>query len=74
MNDKLYKTEEAAKRAGIALVTLQRWIAGGKVKAPKLRIRNGRAVRLWATDDLDRLRQTKLAIYCRGRGRKKRSK
>jgi predicted site-specific integrase-resolvase len=74
MNDTIYKTDQAAKRAGIALVTLQRWIAAGKVKAPKLRIRNGHAVRLWATDDLDRLRQTKLAFYCRGRGRKKRSK
>jgi predicted site-specific integrase-resolvase len=74
MTDKLYRTNETARRAGIALVTLQRWIAAGKVDAPELRIRNGRAVRLWTMHDVDRLSQAKLAIYCRGRGRKKRSK
>lgn len=72
MNDKIYKTDQAAKGAGISLVTLQRWIASGKVKGPKLRIRNGRAVRLWAKKDLDLLLIQKRAIYCRGRGRKKR--
>ena len=36
MNDESYKTDEAARRAGIALVTLQRWIASGKAKAPSL--------------------------------------
>jgi len=72
MNDELYKTDEAARRVGIALVTLQRWVASGKVKAPKLRIRNGHAVRLWAKKDLDLLLIQKRAIYCRGRGRKRR--
>ena len=66
----VFTTPEAAKRAGIALVTLQRWIAAGK--APKLHIRNGHAVRLWAKKDLDLLLIQKQAIYCRGRGRKKR--
>lgn len=66
-----FTTIRAAKAAGLSLVTLQRWIAAGKVKAPNLRIRNGRAVRLWGRSDLERLRRTKDAIYCRGRGRKK---
>ena len=68
----VFTTPEAAKRAGLSLVTLQRWIASGKAKAPKLRIDNGHAVRLWAKKDLDLLLIQKRAIYCRGRGRKKR--
>jgi hypothetical protein len=52
-------------------MTLQRWIADGDIRAPKLEIVNGRATRLWDSDDLERLRQLKQEIYCRGRGRKK---
>ena len=43
----------------------------GKLKGPKLRIRHGRAVRLWGKADLARLRKLKQDIYCKGRGRKK---
>jgi predicted site-specific integrase-resolvase len=64
-------TQQAAAAAGISLMTLQRWIAARKVKAPELIIRNGRAVRLWNRDDLARLREVKKAIYRKGRGRKK---
>jgi predicted site-specific integrase-resolvase len=64
-------TQQAAKTAGISNMTLHRWIVTGRVKAPKLRIRNGRAVRLWSEADLTRLRKLKQAIYCKGRGRKK---
>jgi hypothetical protein len=53
------------------MMTLHRWIVATKVKAPKLRIRNGRAVRLWGQADLARLRNLKQQIYCKGRGRKK---
>ena len=56
---------------GISTMTLQRWLAAGKVKGPKLRIRNGRAVRLWSDADLARLQKLKEQIYCKGRGRKK---
>jgi len=52
-------------------MTLHRWIVAKRLKAPKLRIRNGRAVRLWSNTDLVRLRQLKQQIYCKGRGRKK---
>jgi hypothetical protein len=38
-------TQQAAKAARIAVMTLHRWMVGKKLKAPKLRIRNGRAVR-----------------------------
>jgi predicted site-specific integrase-resolvase len=64
-------TQQAARAVGISIMTLHRWIVGAKVKAPKLRIRNGRAVRLWSKPDLDRLLRLKQAIYCKGRGRKK---
>jgi hypothetical protein len=67
-------TKLAAKAAGISLITLQRWIATGKVRAPKLRIRNGRAVRVWTRHYLEQLRRTKNATYCRGRGRKRADK
>jgi len=61
----------AAKAARISLMTLQRWIADGDIRAPKLQIVNGRATRLWDADDLKRLCDLKGKIYCRGRGRKK---
>ena len=64
-------TQQAASAVGISTMTLQRWLAAGRVKGPKLRIRNGRAVRLWSKADLDKLRSLKQAIYCKGRGRKK---
>jgi hypothetical protein len=64
-------TEQAAKVAGIAVMTLHRWVVAKKLRAPALRIRNGRAVRLWSKADLDRLRTLKQEIYCKGRGRKK---
>jgi hypothetical protein len=68
---KPYNTQQAAKAAGISVMTLHRWIVGKRLKAPKLRIRNGRAVRLWSKADLARLHQLKQEIYCKGRGRKK---
>jgi predicted site-specific integrase-resolvase len=68
---KLFNTQQAAKAAGISVMTLHRWIVAHKLKAPKLAIRNGRAVRLWNPADLERLSRLKQEIYCKGRGRKK---
>ncbi len=57
---------------GITLLTLQRWIKKRKVKAPRLRVVRGRAVRLWARQDVARLQKVKKKIYGRvGRPRKK---
>jgi predicted site-specific integrase-resolvase len=64
-------TQQAAKAAGIAVMTLHRWVVAKRLKAPKLRIRNGRAVRLWSKADLNRIARLKQEIYCKGRGRKK---
>lgn len=63
-------TSEAAKEAGIDMRTLTRWIAAGQVSAPKIQLRGGRAVRLWKSSDLARLRKVKQKIYRKGRGRK----
>jgi predicted site-specific integrase-resolvase len=66
-----FSTRYAAKAVGISLMTLQRWIADGDIRPPQLQIVNGRATRLWDSEDLKGLRQLKEEIYCRGRGRKK---
>jgi hypothetical protein len=68
---RLCTTQQAAEAAGIAAMTLHRWVVAKRLKAPKLRIRNGRAVRLWSNADLEQLRKLKQEIYCKGRGRKK---
>jgi hypothetical protein len=68
---RLPTTRKAARAAGIHLATLQRWIAARNVSAPRLRIRHGRAVRLWAARNVEQLRRYKAAHYCKGRGRKK---
>ncbi len=64
-------TAEAAKKVRVNRVTLQEWIRTGKVKAPRLALRNGRAVRLWSKADIRRLQDLKARTYRRGRGRKK---
>jgi excisionase family DNA binding protein len=63
-------TTEAAETVGIDRTTLQRWIRTRTVRAPKLLLRNGRAVRLWDRADLQRLREVKERTYRRGRGRR----
>ncbi len=56
---KLLTTRQAAKVAGISLVTLQRWIRSGKVKAPKLRLIGGGTFRLWSKADVERIWKAK---------------
>jgi excisionase family DNA binding protein len=64
-------TTEAAEKTGLNRVTLQEWIRTGRVRAPRLVLRNGRAVRLWSQADIEKLRAVKDQTYRRGRGRKK---
>jgi excisionase family DNA binding protein len=68
-----YTTAEAAKIVGIHLATLQRWIAQGKLKAPKPTLIGAVGYRLWSKEDIAELLKTKQAIYRKGRGRKKKT-
>ena len=56
-------TEQAAKAVGITRATLQDWIRKGKFKGPAVKLRKGRAVRLWSDSDVARLRAVKKEIY-----------
>ena len=52
-------TGEAARQIGISWITLQRWVGSGKLKGkakvPPLVFRQGRLVRLWSPQDIQRL-------------------
>jgi len=66
-------TAEEAKRAGIHPVTLQKWIAAAKLKAPKPTLIGAVGYRLWSAKDIAALLKVKQVIYRKGRGRKKKS-
>jgi predicted site-specific integrase-resolvase len=67
------KTHEAATAAGIHLNTLNRWIAKGKVRAPKVVLVGSVGMRLWSERDIARIRKVQAATYRKGRGRKPKS-
>lgn len=67
-------TAKAAAAVGITRITLQRWIASGKVRAPRPTLRGSVGLRLWTSADIARLRKVKEEIYRKGRGRKPRAK
>jgi excisionase family DNA binding protein len=73
MIDGKLTTAEAAKRTGIHQVTLQKWIAAGKLKAPKPILIGAVGYRLWTAKDVAALLTVKQTIYRKGRGRKKKS-
>jgi len=51
-------SREAAKKLGISLMTLQRYIADGNwIKAPRLQNVGGVKVRLWTDRDIKRARK-----------------
>jgi excisionase family DNA binding protein len=66
-------TEEVALGVGISRVTLERWLASGKVPAPK-KIRVGKSeFRNWTASEVERIRKYKQRNYRKGRGRKPKS-
>jgi len=71
VSPKQHATGEAAKAVGISRASLQEWIRAGKIRAPRTVLRDGRAVRLWTSADLEKVRKYKADHYCKGRGRKK---
>ena len=62
MSSKLLSTVEAAHEVDIPRATLQYWIKEGKIAAPKTRLRNGIAVRLWTAADVEKARKLKGAL------------
>src|SRR6266446_6511272 len=69
-----HTTSEVAEIVGIHLATLQRWISQGKVHAPQPTLIGAVGYRLWSQGDITRLKELKKAIYCKGRGRKRKRK
>jgi predicted DNA-binding transcriptional regulator AlpA len=53
----MLSTTQVAKRFGIAPKTLSRYIAAGKVPAPKLVQVGGLKAHAWSESDIERLRQ-----------------
>jgi excisionase family DNA binding protein len=67
-----FTTSEVAKKIGIHLVTLQRWIKAGKVRAPAPTLIGAVGYRLWSADDVQKVKAIKQTSYRKGGGRKKR--
>ena len=71
---KTLSTPEVAKLVGIHEITLERWLATGKIAGPK-QLRTGRRiVRLWTNQDVEKIRKFKQENYRKGRGRKAKPK
>jgi len=57
VSPELYTTLQVAKMTGIPRATLQFWIATKKITAPRLKLRNGKAVRLWNHAQIEKARE-----------------
>jgi len=64
-------TADVAKLVGITKVTLERWLAQGKVAMPRQMRIGTRLFRLWTDRDIERVQRYKEKFYRKGRGRKK---
>ncbi|HEY3768016.1 MAG TPA: MerR family transcriptional regulator [Candidatus Angelobacter sp.] len=53
----LYSTHQAAKKLGIGMSSLRRYIADGKVPAPKATKIGRNEVRAWTDEDIERVRE-----------------
>jgi excisionase family DNA binding protein len=63
-------TLEVTRKVGIGRATLERWLAEGKIPAPKSVQFGGSTFRDWAPADIKRLLKFKEKNYRKGRGRK----
>ena len=52
-----YSTREAAKKLGLSLITLKRYVAAKKVPAPPVSQVGGMRVRPWSEKDIERVRK-----------------
>jgi DNA-binding transcriptional MerR regulator len=71
---KAYSTGRVAALAGIHKQTLLRWLYAGAIPEPRRHKNGGQDIRLWTRADLENVRKYKAVHYCKGRGRKKKSK
>ncbi len=67
---KTYSTRQAAKMLGIGLMTLNRYIAAGKVSVPPVHNIGGTRFRAWTERDVERVRKQLPRI---ANGRRKRN-
>jgi len=51
-----YSTREAAKKLGLSLMTIQRYIAAKKIPDPPLQNLGGAEFRVWTEEDIERVR------------------
>jgi hypothetical protein len=63
-------TREAAKKLGVAILTLQRHVSAGTFNVPPLQKVGGVSVRLWTKRDIAMARKVLASVK---RGRKKKS-
>jgi predicted site-specific integrase-resolvase len=71
---KTCSTKEAALRADVHFITIQRWVSDGKV-SPSERIKQGRfTLWRWTDSDVEKVLEYKEKHYREGRGRKQRLK
>jgi Helix-turn-helix domain len=53
----LYSSRQAARKLGIDVGTLSRYISSGKIPAPKTTAAGGMTVHLWTEDEIEHVRQ-----------------
>ena len=54
---KEYSTREAAKKLGLSLLTIQRYIAANKIPVPPVRKLGGGKFRVWTDQDIEKVRE-----------------
>ena len=71
---KTHSTIEVARLLGVTSDTLHRWIREKKIPAPETQLLGPFRVRLWTTQDVDKVEEYKARHYWGKGGRKKRKK
>jgi len=54
----MYSTVQAAKKLGIAMMTIHRYIRGGRIPVPKMQVIAGVRVRVWSEADIEKARKS----------------
>jgi len=52
-----YSTRQAAEKLGLSLITLQRYIASGRIPAPSVTKVGGGKLRIWSEQDIKNVRR-----------------